>query len=323
MRRPGERLRSLAAYVCSPVTMERLIDPVIADMQCEHDEAVREGRYARRVQVILAGHVAFWKVLVFHAPTCVTRVLAERLASDNWPIGRALVCAAFTMFVLTSAFTAPPLLGLRGHLHDAPAARLFLLLVPQAIPITLPAALLVGVLFGLHNRTVTSRVRRAVLAVGLAGSLATFGTIAWLVPTSNQAFRVMVARHHVVEGPAELSMSDLRERAVSMSQRGLPRSAGRLLLSYHLRLALVAAALIFALFALDVVRLHAGRVARIAWASIPFLVYVSCLFWLSNIESSRFSHEAVAVVVAWVPNFILGLTMLAFAAVRRRRPIPV
>jgi lipopolysaccharide export LptBFGC system permease protein LptF len=301
--------------------MERLIDPVIADMQCEHDEAVRLGRRARRVPVILAGYLAFWKVLICHAPAWLRRVLARGQAPDRWPIGRALGYAAVAMFVLTSLLTAPPLLG--GHgLHGIPAAWLFLLLVPQAIPITLPVALLVGVSFGIHNRPVTSRIHRAVLVAGLAGSLATFGTIVWLVPAANQTFRVTVAREHVVEGPAELSISSLRERAVSMKQRGFPRSAGNLLLSYHLRLALVPAALIFALFALDVARLRARRGATIAFASIPFLVYASCLFWLSNIEASTFSHEAIAVAVAWVPNVILVAAMRAFAVVRRR-PMPV
>ncbi len=321
MTRPGERLRSLAERVCSRVTMERLIDPVIADMQCEHDEAVRLGRRARRVHVIVAGHFAFWKVLLCHAPAWSARVLADCLAPG--PIARALGCAAVAMFVLTSVLTAPPLLGVHGPLRGVPTAWLFLLLVPQAIPITLPAALLVGVLFWIHDRTITSRVRRAVVVAGFAGSLAAFGTMAWLIPAANQTFRVTVAGEYVVEGPAELSMSALRERAVSMKQGGLPRSAGHLLLSYHLRLALVPAALIFALFALHVARLRAGRGATIALASISVLVYFSCLFRLANIESSTFSHEAIAVVVAWVPNVILVLAMLAFAAVRPRRPAPV
>ena len=322
MRRPGERLRSLAASLCSPLTMERLIDPVIADMQCEHDAALREGGRARRLQVIVAGHFAFWKVLVFHAPTCVTRNLTEGLASGERPIGRALVCAAFAMLILTAALTVRPLLGILVKFHGAQAAWLFVLLLPQAIPLTLPAGLLLGVSFGLHNRTVTARVRHAVLVVGFAGSLATFGTMVWLIPTANQAFRVTVARDHIVEGPAELSMFALRERAASLQARGLPRSAGRLLLTYHARLALVPAALIFSLFALDIVRLRAGSLLTFAFATIPFAVYGTWLFSLSTLEASAFSHEATAVTAVWVPNLILGLAMLAFAAARRRRALP-
>ena len=144
----------------------------------------------------------------------------------------------------------------------------------------------------------------------------------WLIPTANQAFRVTVARGHIVEGPAELSMFALRERAASLQARGLPRSAGRLLLTYHARLALVPAALIFSLFALDIVRLRAGSLLTFAFATIPFAVYGTWLFSLSTLEASAFSHEATAVTAVWVPNLILGLAMLAFAAARRRRALP-
>ena len=39
--RPGTRLRALAARVCSEKTMERLIDPVIGDLQAEYTPSER------------------------------------------------------------------------------------------------------------------------------------------------------------------------------------------------------------------------------------------------------------------------------------------
>jgi hypothetical protein len=43
MTPPGARLRALASHLVDPSTMERLIDPAIADLQHEHDEAVVHG----------------------------------------------------------------------------------------------------------------------------------------------------------------------------------------------------------------------------------------------------------------------------------------
>lgn len=39
--KPGSRLRALARRVCSQRTMEWLFDPLIADLQSEHDEVSR------------------------------------------------------------------------------------------------------------------------------------------------------------------------------------------------------------------------------------------------------------------------------------------
>jgi hypothetical protein len=43
MRPPGTRLRALAARLFAASTMERLVDPAIADLQAEYEEALRRG----------------------------------------------------------------------------------------------------------------------------------------------------------------------------------------------------------------------------------------------------------------------------------------
>ena len=55
MIRPGDRLRSMASRVCGAAAMERLIDPVIADLQCEHGEAIRRGQVWRSRWIRMAG----------------------------------------------------------------------------------------------------------------------------------------------------------------------------------------------------------------------------------------------------------------------------
>ena len=140
--------------------MERLIDPVIADMQCEHDHATRSGQPSDRWRLLFNGYLAFWKVLALHVPIAwmgrIIRAFAGRSA-----LGRALGAGTITILTLTALLIAPPLRGLLSH--DGQLVSLAFLLLPQAIPLSLPLSLLVGVLCGFRGRTVTNSVRAAVL----------------------------------------------------------------------------------------------------------------------------------------------------------------
>src|SRR6185436_7139154 len=66
MTPPGTRLRALAARLCAPMTMERLVDPAIADLQAEYEEASRAGAAWRRRWIWMRGHVAFLTMIVVH-----------------------------------------------------------------------------------------------------------------------------------------------------------------------------------------------------------------------------------------------------------------
>ena len=54
----------MASRVCSARTMERLIDPVIADLQAEYAEAIRDGRTWRSWVALIVGYIAFAKVFL-------------------------------------------------------------------------------------------------------------------------------------------------------------------------------------------------------------------------------------------------------------------
>jgi len=43
MKRPGARVRAIAARLCRTDTMARLVDPTLADLQAEHSVACRVG----------------------------------------------------------------------------------------------------------------------------------------------------------------------------------------------------------------------------------------------------------------------------------------
>jgi predicted permease len=66
MTPPGTRLRALAARLCTTITMERLVDPAIADLQAEYEEASRTGPGWRRRWIWMRGHIAFFAMIVVH-----------------------------------------------------------------------------------------------------------------------------------------------------------------------------------------------------------------------------------------------------------------
>jgi predicted permease len=66
MRPPGTRLRAVAARLFAANTMEYLIDPAIADLQAEYEDASRNGRTWRKRWICLRGHLAFFTMIVAH-----------------------------------------------------------------------------------------------------------------------------------------------------------------------------------------------------------------------------------------------------------------
>jgi hypothetical protein len=305
--KPGMRLRWAASRICSPQTMDRLIDPVIGDMQREHEQGARaSGRWERRL-VLAQGYVAFWKVVVLWLPIMwIAGAGRERAAS---PLGHALAAAAITMIVTTALLIAAPLQDVLRHDH---VAWMMLLLLPQSFPLTLPGVLLVGVLTGTRNRHIASYTRRVVLGVALAGSLASFATIVWAIPASNQAFNVAVAGHEVPRGFAEMPVKSLRALAIA-SRSDVPDQAGRLFVDYHARWALVGAALAFALFGLGVAALQARVAITAAIAVIAYGIYPGYFFELvAYVPPSIFISEPLTILVVWLPNLLLILVGLAF-----------
>jgi len=66
MKPPGTRLRALAARLLDASTMDYLVDPAIADMQAEHEDAVRRGLTWRKRWICLRGYLAFFSMIVAH-----------------------------------------------------------------------------------------------------------------------------------------------------------------------------------------------------------------------------------------------------------------
>src|SRR5207247_7854738 len=80
---PGASLRALADFFCSPKTMERVVKPVISDMQKEFCKALSEKKRLKAAWIRIRGYWSFWKALGLHA---VVKNLVEiwKISGMRW-----------------------------------------------------------------------------------------------------------------------------------------------------------------------------------------------------------------------------------------------
>jgi putative ABC transport system permease protein len=67
MTAPGTRLRAVAARLLDARTVDYLVDPAIADIQAEYEDASRRGLAWRKRWIRLRGYVSFFTMIVAHS----------------------------------------------------------------------------------------------------------------------------------------------------------------------------------------------------------------------------------------------------------------
>jgi hypothetical protein len=319
MTRPGDRLRAMAARMCGDKTMERLIDPLVADMQTEDAEALRIGRMWRSRWVRMSGYVAFLKVIALCALEGSIRTLHDGTADDRQALRRTIGFSISGMVVATLLLTVLGFADSRGWTQTTPVnqVRFLLFLVPRALTIALPVGLLMGILQGSAGRPISRRSQGTLLLMALVCSVASFATLAWLIPAGSQAYwGRIVARDQF---PGELPIGELRQRIDSYA--GTPMAGSSLVrnlkLTYHQTWALSGATLVFALFALAVVpRRRVWRFVPLVAACGVYCAYYTVLWKARNLGMSGTLSPFVA---AWFPNVVLALAALGLFAVASRR----
>lgn len=316
MTRPGARLRSLASRFLDPSTMEQLIDPAIADLQHEYDEAIRCGMVWRGRVICLVGYCACWEVLTIAA---VRQAVFERTAEDDRAVGRAIVFSLVAVLALTAVLVLPVLQSTALRHSDAGrASRLLLYSVPSALVVAVPLGLVFGLLLGLRNRVSTTRVTWTVAALGILCSAAAFIVIGWLMPVTNQAFRELAAGRHLLRGFNELTLAELASgnaaRLMWVMSGGV--TVERLALEFHFRVALAFAPLALAMFSLGARaaqrRVH-GLITTVLAASMVCFGYYTLL----NVARQAIYRDsllsAAPAWMQWMPNLtVLLIALLLF-----------
>jgi hypothetical protein len=253
MKSSLDRLRALAARILDPRAMERVVEPLLADIQLEVEETNRRGRVWRSRWTLITGHLVFVKTVALCKAEGVMTLFRGWPADDRAALKRTVGISAVAIAVTTVVLVTPPLLRFSFVLSDP---KTILFLIPQALVLAVPMGATVGVFYGLRGRIVSVRSFGAVLACAILLSVACLAMFAWVLPWANQEFReVLFAGNDdvvVTRGVNELTLlAELSEGMGSSRRAGIVDGDLRLFAySYHSRWALSCATVILALFAL-------------------------------------------------------------------------
>jgi hypothetical protein len=304
----------MCARVCGATMMERLIDPLLSDVQIEYREARGQGRIWRSRWIRAAGYVALAKVVVVYGGARATHTLHDWPADDRRDLARTVWLSAGGMVVATSLLVWPPVhSGLRG---------LAVYLIPQGLPIAIPLGVTLGIFCGLGGRVRSSRLVGAVLAMALACSVASFATMAWIAPAANQAFLTAITERARLTTPGlpgppkgrnEMTLGELCQQIDSLTAAGHVVGARNVTVMYQTRLALPCAAFVLALFALSVMPRRPVRRGVLAVAACGAGLAYFILLIAGNAAARQDTLPVFATV--WLPNLLFALAS-AWALVR-------
>ena len=196
---PGVRLRVIASRLCGAQTMERVIDPLIADLQLEHAEAIHEGHLWKGRWIRLVAGFALLKVIALCGGRALLS-LEEATMDEHRAMIRTVVVSAVSMCAVVVLLMAPLWRTLLMAIQTR-HAQMFVYWIPQALPLAIPIGLTIGILFGLRGRVLSARLTRMVLTMAVACSAISFAILVWLMPAANQserAYRQWVAGAHPI-----------------------------------------------------------------------------------------------------------------------------
>jgi lipopolysaccharide export LptBFGC system permease protein LptF len=291
--------------------MDRLVDPILTDLQVEYVDAIRRsGPWAGR-RVRLVGYITFLQAIAMHACSRSLRVWNDSTGDERLAITRTIAFSVPAIFILTILLEYV-LLAHTPLWSHATYTTLSLYLLPATLPLSLPIGFALAIVFALRERATSRRIATGVMAAALTCSTLSFATSNWLTPETNQAYRIEASgRSDVLKGANELTFGELT-RAIDVIKRGGVADR-RLLLSnqplremalvLHGRIALSAAAILLAVLAIAIAPLAAA--ARVGFAAIVCSVY---LWFFGYLESPSETFSVLpALAVAWIPNILAAL----------------
>jgi hypothetical protein len=303
MSGPGAHLRALAARLFDRSTMELVIDPLIADLQCEHADALSRGRLWRARWLHFASCIAFWKVAGLAA-----------LAANRQ--GARAIAIAFSAAALLTALSVCVVLANTPVPPDAGGKMVWLVLylVPQALTISLPVCLALGLFAWLRGNGAEPSTRRTVLWLICIALLLAVANAGWATPAANNAYRNVIADRATLRGANELTFIELGQRVLESS----PEDAGPLPLSFwfNARFALALSPVLLSVLALAGANARRHCLSSAVVAS-TLTVFVACYILFAADDIAVLARLLPAAAIAWLPN---GLVMVAtlFVAANQR-----
>jgi len=306
MTKPGDGIRKFAERVCSPNTMERLVEPIVSDLQTEHAGAVAEGRHwrARRIQV--EGYIAFGKAFILYGSESMMAIRRWTEGERRGLIGTARA-GLTTMIVAGLVLSLLPL----AQRVSLTSPRALVYLIPQALPLAIAIGIAAGVLFGLRRGPVTRRLSVAVALLSVLCSVVSFIVLNEVVPASNQAFREMVFEGRdfrpVGKGLNEMTLGELRRQMSGerVPDFGFAVDTNAASITYHFRWALPFASFALAMFGLSMVRLRSLR-----WWAALLLAIGACAGYYELLYVARelgLDGRLPPIASAWLANIALAL----------------
>lgn len=316
---PGQFLRHIAERFSSRATSQRVLLPLLADLQFEY--ARTEGAGAR-LRLRLRWALAFWQALGVEA----VRASGQHLRANAWgstdaerEAARSLLPRVFGAIALF-AFV---LLLDQGLPRVALPVRLAaFLLLPSVLCIAIPVGLLLGTVWAAQGRSSADPPWRSLFGIAALAGLATFALAAWITPRANQTFRRLVLETikpsavapSVPRGDRELDLIELSDGASQLHASGRHGAAARLEVEWHKKLALGASCLALALAGAAITwRLRSGRRR---WP-LAVLVLAGWLMLLRMGEQAADRLLVAPAVAMWGPSLVVWV--LAFGALAGRR----
>lgn len=310
MTLPGTRLHTLLLRWCDSLAMKRMFDPALVDLRLEYADAHASGKRAWGWWVWTRGHLALLRLLITYLIQRDIERLHDR--AERGGLVRILVIGAAIMFIATVGFAAVPLLGFVPTSHPR-FVELAIYMIPQALPLAIPIGLALGIVLGGRGRT----MRALLIALALVASLASFSLLAWVVPSSNHAYRVAVFDRPALKGVNELSLSELHQRMTSGSSEPLPLTlpitSREAAIAYHGKWALSVAPLFVAVLGLTL----ASRLPRRSVSVVAAMLSLVGYWALSPSWGLMLEGPPLPVlIVAWLANAVMVGLALAVASLR-------
>ena len=306
---PGRALHRVAAALCSAKTLERAVEPAIADLQREY--GIVAGNTVSRLWVLITGYGAILKVIVICALSVSIETDDERRA-----LVRTLAWCGAMVTVMVVLLMLPPWFD-----HPRMGWRIAMTLIPQALPLAIPIGIAFGIAFA-HSGRPTMNIAKTTLIGAAAASALSFGTLAWAVPAANDAFRRITFREikaQGYDGPitglrkgySEMTLPELRRQIAHFAADGQPRIVRQATFRFHLRFALAAAT--FALASLLLAVPVSVRSSRL------MIVCTGCFcYWALIFSGERGSVHGylTPTLGAWLPNIALMTFAMVVASWR-------